>query len=293
MKRLFVLLALCISAAASERLTLQVENDVFFSEDDGYTHGTRLTYTSPDLRIGDVYEASAVLGQYIYTPRSIAEYELIEDDRAYGGWLYAGYLVDMRNANAQNLIELDVGITGDASYAEETQRQVHEWIDSQLPNGWDNQVKQEVGVNLNMQRKYRYRIGRTWSADAIPSFGGAIGTVFLHLDSGLMLRAGYNVPYDFGQLMMEPVARDACPYSVYLFSGVNGKMVMHNLFLDGGTFRNSHSVTRERWVGEANAGVCLAYEEFRLAYYIAVRSCEYAEQDHCERFGGVSLTWSF
>lgn len=308
MKRWLIVVSalfLAISAAASDRVSLQAENDFMCGEDDGYTHGTRIDWysTTTDMPweswMGDYVPEGAVnsglaLGQYIYTPRSKAESTLIEDDRAYGGLLYVGMITDVRSATSEDLFEADVGVVGEPSFAEETQTQIHEWIGSARPNGWAHQIKTEPGADLVYQKKFKYGIGgKGFGADVIPHAGGCLGSFFLYMDGGAMFRAGYNLPDDFGPLRMEPTARGVDAFSAYVFVDTEGKIVGHNIFLDGGTFRESHSVDRIPFTGEVDGGLCTRFQRFNLTYYMALRTKEYQEQDHMERFGGLSLGWTF
>jgi len=52
-------------------------------------------------------------------------------------------------------MEIQLGIVGPASFAEETQSLVHELLASQRPNGWDNQLKNEPGLAIIYERKLR------------------------------------------------------------------------------------------------------------------------------------------
>jgi len=61
---------------------------------------------------------------------------VIEDDRPYAGWLYGGVgFVSVSDERLDN-IELNVGMVGGASFAEDVQKTWHKWFDFQRPNGW-------------------------------------------------------------------------------------------------------------------------------------------------------------
>src|SRR3546814_124789 len=87
-------------------VTGQFSNDLFGGDDANFTHGTRFSALSPDGQVPQFIERAAKwlplfpddgslritysLGQEIFTPERIEERELIEDDRPYAGWTYAG-----------------------------------------------------------------------------------------------------------------------------------------------------------------------------------------------------------
>ena len=44
---------------------------------------------------------------------------------------------------------------GPHSLAEESQHLVHQWTGSKRPRGWDYQLRNEIGVNLVFERRWR------------------------------------------------------------------------------------------------------------------------------------------
>ena len=93
--------------------TIYMENDLFAGTDRYYTSGVKLSWSSADLaKFSDTPYASPLLpllnrlpfvnqegfqknlvfafGQNIYTPDDTTSFELVENDRPYGGWLYVG-----------------------------------------------------------------------------------------------------------------------------------------------------------------------------------------------------------
>ena len=71
---------------------------------------------------------------------------------------------------------------------------------------------------------------------------------------------------------------------------MEGRYVAHSIFLDGNTFRNSHSVDREPWVGDVQVGLVLTWGEVRLSFTNIFRSDEFAEQKTSTEFGSISLS---
>lgn len=151
--------------------SFQFENDIFGNTDQHFTHGTRMSWMSPENQVPDwvkdaasfvpLFDAAAskrivyILGQSILTPDDISQSALITSDRPYAGWLYAGIgLVSVDGDRLDNL-ELDVGIVGPSSGASTVQKTWHRWFGFQRPNGWDNQLEDEPGVLLSFERKWR------------------------------------------------------------------------------------------------------------------------------------------
>jgi lipid A 3-O-deacylase len=73
---------------------------------------------------------------------------------------------------------------------------------------------------------------------------------------------GWKLPADFGDPLIRsggvtspPVGWDPRKtYSVYLFAFVDRRAVGRDIFLDGNTFTDSHSVTHKTFVGDLSFG---------------------------------------
>ena len=156
--------------------SLQLENDLFAStEDRFYTHGTEVSYASvepppefldmlteklPFYHKGPQGIHGFSIGQKIFTPEDIEEPGLIENDRPYAGWLYldvgiAHVFEDSINRQKINGLILTLGVIGPSSYADEIQTEFHRMINTTIPQGWDNQLHDEVGVMGTYVRKWR------------------------------------------------------------------------------------------------------------------------------------------
>ncbi|MES2439310.1 MAG: lipid A deacylase LpxR family protein [Verrucomicrobiota bacterium] len=322
-------------AAAPESggtLTLYVENDSFADTDRDYTSGVQLSWSSADLEnysdspyanpllpVFDLipyinqkdYQKNLVfsLGQNIYTPTNTEAYGLIEDDRPYAGWLYLGVGVVWKDAEVRNSLVLDIGVVGPSSYAQEAQDLVHDLLDEESPNGWDNQLNNEVAFTLGYERTWRWpkhdrRSGLDW--EVLPHAGIDLGTVRTAVNAGSEFRFGLNLPDDFGTAPISSGGTTSTPVDgrqaatrsnfdigAYLFTRVDGSAVAHNIFLDGNVFSNSHSVDKEIFVADLSAGVAFNYRNTKLAYALVYRTKEFKQQDDAQIFGTVSLNWTY
>jgi hypothetical protein len=78
-----------------------------------------------------------------------------------------------------------------------------------------------------------------------------------------------------------------------VFAGLEGRAVLYNIFLDGNTFTDSHSVDKETWVGDVQAGVVVQWNRFRITYTQIFRTKEFEGQDDGDLYGSVSLSYRF
>ena len=318
--------------ASGGTFSLYMENDMFAGTDRQYTSGVKLAWSSRDLEnysdspyaspflplfnllpyINEKdYQKNLVfaLGQNIYTPDDTESFGLVKGDRPYAGWLYLGLGVVWKNAEVRNSLVLNVGVVGSWSYAQEAQRLVHDARGLGHPNGWDNQLHNELGVLVTYERKWRWpknerRVGLDW--EFLPHAGIALGNVYTYANLGGELRAGLNLPDDFGTASIGPAATTSTPVDgrqgaersrfdlgLYLFARADGRAVAHNIYLDGNTFGNSASVDRKWFVADLSAGVAVNYKNTKLAYAFVYRTEEFYGQKEAQVFGTVSMNIAF
>jgi lipid A 3-O-deacylase len=314
-------------------LTVLFENDLFGNTDRYYTNGVKISWISPDLthykdsgklpdwslplihRLPFINEpglqrnVSFSLGQKIFTPEDIKSKTLIKNDRPYAGWLYLGTAFHNKNVRRLDTIEVELGIIGPAALAEESQNTVHRYRGIGEAKGWNHQLKNEPGVAMILERKWRTFEAHHVSglgADLITHGGGALGNVFTYLNAGFELRGGWHVPTDFGTSLIRPCGDANSPsdtsdprlppqkgFGFYLFGALTGRAVLRDIFLDGNTFKDSHSVSKEPFVGDLIIGASLILHRFKVSYAQISRSKEFKKQNSESSFGSISFSYSF
>ena len=300
--------------------TFQFENDIFGNTDQHFTPGTRMAWMSPEDSVPDrvkdaaswmpMFDAGASrrivysLAQSIYTPDDISLRTLQPDDRPYAGWLHAGIGLVSVSGDRLDSLGLDLGIVGPHSYAEDVQKTWHEWFGFPRPNGWDNQLKDEPGLLLTYERKWRRwaRFGALGlDGDVTPHVGANLGNVLTQGAAGFTIRIGADLArhYDYGPPRIRPslpgsdfFASDG-GFGWYLFFGAEGRAVLRNIFLDGNTWRDSHSVDKEPFVGDIQGGLAVIVGPVRLAYTHVFRTREFESQDDTDQFGAFSVSLIF
>ena len=306
------------------------ENDLFNGTDSNYTNGVKYSLISPDLskhaKQGNIprkalelihqlpfikesgpefsHKVEFSVGQKIFTPADTSRSELIRDDRPYAGWSYFSLAYHRQARFTENLdfldsVEVQVGLVGPQAFGEESQNAVHRLRDLPLAEGWRNQLKNEPGLVVAFERKWRLDLltKSPLDVDAIVHTGATIGNVSSYLNSGLEIRSGLNLGRKFGVSLIRPASSTLftpeLKPSLYLFAAVNGKYVMQDIFLDGNTFTNSHSVDKENWVADLAAGVGASYRNMMLTYTHVTRTKEFAGQDQAHDFGSITLSFFY
>ncbi len=306
------------------------ENDIFANTDEYYTNAVKLTWLTKNIdryeevlpswsnqttdsipmvrqstpEEGAAHNIGFSLGHNIYTPENTQKESLIEEDRPYAGWLYGSIALHRKKPRSLNTFELTLGIVGPSAYGEDTQNTVHEYSDSPTAKGWDNELRDEPGVMLSWQQSLKPLILDRDRArfDFIPNYGLTLGNVFTYANLGGEARLGINVPDDFGTSLISPGSNLSSPmnpaeilsdFGFHVFIGAEGRAVLQNIFLDGNTWKDSHSVDKKHFVADLYAGLALTYGRFRLAYTHVFRTREFDNQDDGQQFGSVNISYSF
>ncbi len=255
------------------------ENDVFTGKlfgrsDKWYTNGIKF-YSSdkpdcipgylPDflgerikgLGDGGAYaiQTGSIVGQLMFTPKNLTMSVPQPMDRFWGGWLYAGIVVQRqpydagergkKNREEMETLELDIGVTGPVSGAEQVQRAIHVATHSTMPHGWGNQIGTEAGIQLSyvrMMRVWKYPAGSDHPhLDFSWHYGGAAGTLFDHVNGGFTFRFGGRLTDAAPNVIESPSigqfkeVNDA----LYFLTRLDMKGVIHNTFIDGSLFREA------------------------------------------------------
>lgn len=66
-----------------------------------------------------------------------------------------------------------------------------------------------------------------------------------------------------------------------------------DIFLDGNTFRESHSVAKESFVLDRTVGFSIIYGGLKLSYAQVFRSKEFAAQHHSHSYGSFAFSYTF
>lgn len=293
------------SMRAGEPATWRFEfvNDVFFDSDNGITAGLSLQHHSAAapgwdslrgvsrLRRGIgrllrvprdgnwVCRAGLAVGQLMQTPTDLTRNDLIQEDVPYAGVLalqsgwYAYSDAEFRG------FELMIGASGPLSLAGPSQRSIHRLLDCTIPQGWDNQLANELLLNLGVAGKRKLlRLGGGGGAALDLALGGeaGLGNFLTHASAGLELRAGVNLPGGFAalpglvalgmhQAASLPAARRGPSLQAVL--AVRGTALARSLLLDGNTIADSHSVERRAFIGHVVAGLRLDAGPVAIAFY--------------------------
>ena len=316
-----------------DNFTLYWENDWFGGTDSNYTNGIQLSWSTPYLannqedghlpgwsyplinRLPFVKNPTAQraisfsLGQLMFTPEDTQTSELIEDDRPYAGYLYFGVGFNSILSNRKDTWQFNVGVVGPASLAQETQNFGHDLIGYSRAQGWDNHLQNEPTIAAVYETKWRVLYSQNHNGfgyDLIPHIGGRLGNVAIYANGGAEFRLGWFIPGDFGSCPIRPGCETNPAFnhdetgdfrkfrtSVHLFAILDSRLVLRNIFLDGNTFKESHSVDKKYFVADLMVGIAVYYRKFKFSYGYTFRTKEFEEQRDPYGFGSFTISFTY
>jgi lipid A 3-O-deacylase len=324
------------AAVGPQSLTFLFENDLFGDSDAQYTNGLKLSWLSPDLKTlkgarglpqwlhdwvarlnaferrvtGDndcQFNIGFGIGQMMFTPDDTQARALVVDDRPYAGWLYGALTLVSKTREVADTLEIQAGMVGSASLAEQAQKFVHDIRDLPTPRGWGNQLDNEPGLLVCYERKWRLirrPIHRALEYDAIAHAGLALGNIADYGALGGEFRLGWNLPHDFGTSLIRPGGDGNAPtvasnyeargrnLGIYGFAAFGGRTIARDIFLDGNTFSDSHDVGKKHFVGDLLIGARVVWGTAKVSYAQVFRTREFDGQKRHHDFGSISVSFS-
>jgi hypothetical protein len=311
------------NADETSGLFVRVDNDLFTGTDRDYTSGVLVGSTSatvesfddaslaPSIRWANDklrwlqpkgFEENNVtwtIGQRMYTPEDYSRGEPDPLDRPYAGLLFAGLTYNGRDSHSMRSTSLEVGIVGPSALAEQTQRMVHKAVGADKFLGWDHQLGDEPVFRILHERFRRWDIkpARRFG-DFTTHYGGSIGNLTTFANAGAELRFGRNLPDNFGTATTLSYGQNTPPAhwggsptrpSIHGFMAVDARAVLHDITLDGNTWRDSASVDREPLAAELAIGVALDWRKWQATLGATYRTKEYDTQDQEATFGTLTF----
>lgn len=329
MKQLIIFLLLSSFLNANEELfefetfSYSMENDNDVYNDFGYTHGAKISLlfyrgNTEKNFLNIPFTSSQNTNNFIsfsyanqmYTPYDLNETQLIKDDRPYAGYSYIEIGLHQTTESYLDSLTLKTGIVGPSSGMERLQNIFHSRIDATNASGWDHQLKDEFIIQLDYMHKWRLELSKVYDLETvlIPYAGANFGNASIKASGGALCRIGFNIPKDFGMNSMNEGSFPSLPieskaiistpskWSIFFNISAGSNLVARDIFLDGNTFKDSHSVDKNYFNAYASVGGSARYKNFSVDYQHNYYTKEYKQRGlHKEYkgYGTLILTYSF
>ena len=302
------------------RADFTFENDADVRTDRAYTQGGKLYVLMHREDVNDSWLQipfmsaynreqfiSFAVAQQMFTPDDLKSSAAIPGQQPYAGWLYFQTTLSQSSEQHLDSLSLKLGVVGQHSYMENTQKFIHWLIGSPDPEGWGNQLGSKPGIQLDYMHKWRYLPDDflDLESDVIPFVSGEFGNVAIEGSVGGQWRVGYNIPNDYGESPMDEYGENGIltketlnyrhkdKWSYYFNFGVGASVVLYDYFLDGTTLNGEQLV--QKYYGRAfgTYGGTVRYESFSMSYIRTHYSQLYTTQDGHTNYGSLQMVYHF
>ena len=319
--KLIIILALSVSINSAaqkpnsetlnqhKELIFQWDNDAFFKTDYYYTQGAHISYIHPGLRKNplnhilfrlknaDNYYGIGLV-QEIFTPKDILDTLLNVVDRPYAGTLFLkSFLISSSPEKRLRLTtQIDLGVLGPLSGAEQAQKLIHHWTASKPPEGWDFQIHNRAYINVNALIE-KELITQPQKADFTVYSRARIGNIHDDLRLGVTLRFGRLNDQFKGYNLSNKKYSENHNFQAFVFGGANATFVLYNATLMGGIIppKSEHEFKLsqiEKFVGEVYGGIQISFKNFGLYGKVIWETKEF-EQGENHYWGSISFFFRF
>jgi hypothetical protein len=299
-----------------KNFALHMENDADFRTDRAYTYGADISVLFKresdswlhipftDYKGKDHYISFSYAHQ-IYTPEDLTREDVIEDDRPYAGYMYLqSGIYQAGDDNLKSLI-FQVGLVGPSTHMESVQEMIHSLIGSDDPQGWDNQLGDELILQINYSDKYYFKMDDIFGLEAnlVPEWGFDLGNASTKLYTAVLYRFGWDIAKDYGSYAIDntsyskiPLRSDASYPERWSFAfnlSAKGNLIARNIFLDGNTIRESHSVDKNYATLNIGYGISASYGHFSIDYLRTHTSKEFKDQEDLNSYGSLLFSYNY
>jgi len=299
-------------------LTIQTENDAFSipGTDRYYTAGDRLGYVSPTGALPGPVAALGIaalglgaerleidLQQEIFTPRDTQVYDPDPHDLPYSGDLALRGTVIDDTADTRSLLGASIGIVGPASLGQSVQNDFHSIIGDTSNKGWKYQLHNEPTVDVSAGRIYRYNIAGyddgALQVQALPQATAQLGNTEIYAQGGAILRIGSGLDSDYGPAVMSPQMSGTDAYTPtqpivwYVFGGAVGRLVAHEISVQGNDFQSSRGVTLTPYQADLEVGGALMVFGLRVTATEIFETAEFHHEAPAFQYGSIAISARF
>jgi len=277
------------------RVTISLENDSFrFDEAIGetdfyYSNGFEAKLDYPSRRAvkewlpvheDDDFLIEHAIGHQIYTPIDLFNPTADPSDHPYSALLNYTFGISHVTDAAVTRGAVRVGLIGESALGDELQNATHDAFGGIDANGWDAQLDDEptLDIALDHERIFAFDVDSIGTLALRPAIGGTLGTALTEARLGV----GASLTRSFGERV-----------TFELFGGGLGRLVAHDITLDGNVFQDSASVDREAQVLEVHGGAAISFGRVRLAYTHTRQTERFSAQPESHAFGKFELSFDF
>jgi lipid A 3-O-deacylase len=299
-------------------VALQIENDAFSipGTDRYYTSGERLGYVTPT---GDIPAPLASLGhavfgagsqrieidlqQEIFTPADTQVYNPNPDDLPYSGDIALRGTIIQDTPGTRSLLGASIGVVGPAALGQSVQNGFHDIIGDTSNKGWRYQLHNEPTLDFSGARIWRFNLASydngALEVQALPQLSGQLGNTEIDTQAGAILRVGSGLDSDYGPAVMSPQMSGSDAYTPtqpivwYVFGGAAGRLVAHEISVQGNDFQSSRGVALTPYQADMEVGAAFIVYGVRVTATEIFETPEFHHEAPAFQYGSIAISARF
>jgi lipid A 3-O-deacylase len=260
------------------------------------------------------------LSSNMYTPTDITMSAIDSTDRPYAGWLSLGVkcISNELKSGERLTTEYSLGIIGEHAFQKEIQTWFHQQIDSDRPEGWGNQIRDDIALNVRVDYE-KGLLRPNKNIEVIGLVEANVGTVTNYMGLGSTIRIGSFNDYFLNELGVrtDPDSEKYRQYKehtdnfksriffpenlrrkiqCFAFIKSSARVVIDNSLLEGGVINWNKSPYRidsdkiKRFYFNAEFGVQFVWNRLGIVYSQLLRTAEF-EGAFDSRWGSATIIY--
>ena len=278
------------------------DNDYFASRDQDYTQGYSFELVSPNLRKNPINKILlnptttenkyGISIEHIgFTPFNIKSPNVQLGDRPFAAAIMLkSFAIATDTIRKSRLISsLNIGLIGPGAFGKEMQVAIHEATGNTIPEGWQNQIKNDIVLNYEVSyEKQLVSYRNLFSLQANSRL--RLGTLFTNAGLGLTTTFGIiNSPFSS--------IKSKKRFAIYGFAQSMVNVIGYDATLQGGMFNKKSPYTisnseMERLTAQANFGMIVQTQTMYFEYSRALMTREF-ETGTSSKWGGIKVGFRF
>jgi len=314
MKKSFLILLLIFhfNIGANEwdlkSINFTLEDDLFYHTDEFYSYGSRLLflYEEKNNKKQKDYTSFALVDK-IYTPSDLSAIDVIPNDVPYAGYVYGELAYYKPSPSALDTYVFQIGLVGPSAHMHRLQIYMHRLTSSEIPQGWDNQLNNELVLQFNYNKKYYYQFEKkVWNLQSVilPEYGFDAGNASSRIYAGALFRFGKNIIKNYGCSAIDKSTYGQIPlynttptykseWNLNVNFGFRANGIARDIFLDGNLNTQSHSVEKKNFTLDVIYGLSLSYKRFLFDWVHTYTTKQYETQSHAHKYTSFQVIYHY
>ena len=277
------------------------DNDYFTSTDQNYTQGYSFEVVLEALQknplnylllndANGTQQFGLSLDHIGFTPNNIGSPEIQFGDRPFASAIMLkSFKINTNTERKSRLISaIRLGLIGPGAFGKEMQVGIHEATGNTIPQGWQNQIKNDAVINYEaIYQKEIMAIPRYFYLQYEASAN--LGTLNTNISASIVAMAGlFNNPFSDNQNRR---------FQVYIYSKPQLNLIGYDATLQGGLFNRKSSYTIassdvERFVGQHSFGLIVQTKTLYFEYTTTDMTKEFSS-GRSASWGGIKIGFTF